>query len=41
MVKMKKSPLPEGLVIKKEKDYQSGIVFKILLEDCYHKCYGQ
>lgn len=39
MVKMKKSPLPEGVVIKSEKDYQNGIVFQILLDDCYHKCY--
>jgi len=36
---MKKSPLPEGMVIKSEKDYQSGIVFQILINDCYHKCY--
>ena len=36
---MKKSPLPDGVVIKSEKDYQSGTVFQILLDDCYHKCY--
>jgi len=39
MVKMKKSPLPEGVVIKSPKDYQGGIVFQLLLDDCYHKCY--
>jgi hypothetical protein len=36
---MKKSPLPEGVVIKNEKDYQRGIVFRLLCDDCYHKCY--
>ena len=39
MVKMKKSLLPEGVVIKSPKDYQDGVVFRILLDDCYHKCY--
>jgi len=39
MIKMKKSPLPEGVTIKSAKDYQSGIVFQTLLDDCYHKCY--
>ena len=39
MVKIKKSPLPDGVYIKSEKDYQGGIVFQLLLDDCYHKCY--
>jgi predicted metal-binding transcription factor (methanogenesis marker protein 9) len=39
MVRIKKSPLPEGVIIKSEKDYQSGVVFRLLLDDCYHKCY--
>ena len=39
MVKLEKSVLREGLVIKKDSDYRSGEIFRILLEDCYHKCY--
>ena len=39
MVKMKKSPLPDGVDIKSEKDYQGSAVFSLLLDDCYHKCY--
>jgi len=39
MVKLKKSVLREGLTIKCEEDYRGGEIFKILLEDCYNKCY--
>ena len=39
MVKLEKSVLREGLVIKKDSDCRSGEIFRILLEDCYHKCY--
>ena len=38
MVKLNKTPLPEGSIVS-EQDYQGGKVFKILLSDCYHKCY--
>ena len=39
MVKLNKTPLREGLEIKSEKDYQSGEIFKILMDDCHRKCY--
>ena len=39
MVKLNKTPLREGLTIKSEKDYQDGEIFKLLMDDCYHKCY--
>jgi len=39
MIKINKRPLPEGVVIKKENDYRSGIVFRMLTEDCHGKCY--
>ena len=39
MVKLRKSPLPDGVVIKKEFDYRDGRLFLLLHEDCLHKCY--
>jgi hypothetical protein len=39
MVKLKKSPLPEGVQIKSEKDYQTDPVFSLLKDDCHNKCY--
>ena len=39
MIKINKRPLPDGVTIKTENDYRSGIVFQMLTEDCYNKCY--
>ena len=39
MIKLKKTDLPDGLTITSDNDYRSGEIFKILLHDCYHKCY--
>jgi hypothetical protein len=39
MIRLSKSPLPSHITIKSEKDYQSGIVFDMLAEDCHNKCY--
>ena len=39
MVKINKRPLPANIKITSESDYTSGIVFQMLCEDCYDKCY--
>ena len=39
MVKLTKRPLPAEITIKNENDYRRGIVLKMLVEDCYNKCY--
>ena len=39
MVKITKSPLPIGALIKTESDYRSGDIFEILANDCHNKCY--
>lgn len=39
MVRLKKSPLPEGVTINTENDYRKGVAYKLLLRDCYEKCY--
>ena len=39
MIKLKKSVLRDGLAIKNDNDYRSGEIFRVLLEDCHHKCY--
>jgi len=39
MVKINKSVLPEGTVIKKEEDYRSERVISILQKDFFNKCY--
>lgn len=39
MVKLNKSPLPEGVMITKEQDYRSDPLFGIIRENCYNKCY--
>jgi hypothetical protein len=39
MVKLDKSPLPEGVHIENENDYRSEPVFSILKKDCHNKCY--
>jgi 5-methylcytosine-specific restriction endonuclease McrA len=39
MVKLTKSPLPDGVTITSPDDYRSGIVFETLINDCRHKCY--
>ncbi len=39
MVKINKSLLPKGIVIKKEEDYRSERVVSILQKDFYNKCY--
>lgn len=39
MVKINKSKLPQGLLIKTEKDYRSDRILQILQKDFYDKCY--
>ena len=39
MVKINKSILPKGIVIKKEEDYRSERIISILQKDFYNKCY--
>ena len=39
MIKINKRPLPSGVTITNEKDYRSGVVFQMLIEDCNKKCY--
>jgi hypothetical protein len=39
MIKINKRPLPAGVEIKHESHYRSGIVFDLLFEDCFGKCY--
>jgi hypothetical protein len=39
MVKLNKSSLPAGVIIKSEKDYRGGAAFDLLWSDCYGKCY--
>lgn len=39
MVKINKSLLPKGIVIKKEEDYRSERIISILQKDFYNKCY--
>ena len=39
MIKINKQPLPDGVIIKKEEDYRSGVVFRMLVQDCCSKCY--
>ena len=39
MIKINKRPLPDGVTIKREEDYRSKVVFNMLIEDCYNKCY--
>jgi hypothetical protein len=39
MVKLNKSPLPEGVVIRTSDDYRNDPVFAILAADCHCKCY--
>jgi len=39
MIALTKSPLPDNIKIKSEKDYRTGEVLKILAEDCHNKCY--
>ena len=39
MVKIDKTPLPEGIRIKAEDDYRGGPVFELLVRDCRNKCY--
>jgi hypothetical protein len=39
MVKLTKRELPPDVTITSENDYRSGIVFEMLVEDCYQKCY--
>ena len=39
MIRLNKSPLPEGVQIKSEQDYRNDPVFSILKNDCHNKCY--
>jgi hypothetical protein len=39
MVRLTKSELPPGVIIKSEQDYRKGEVLKTLANDCYNKCY--
>lgn len=39
MVKIDKTPLPDGVCIKNENDYRGGLVFDLLVNDCRNKCY--
>jgi hypothetical protein len=39
MIKLTKRPLPDGVTIKRENDYRSGVVFKMLTDDFFDKCY--
>jgi 5-methylcytosine-specific restriction endonuclease McrA len=39
MIKLEKSPLPDGITITKEQDYRTDPVFSIIQKDCYNKCY--
>ena len=39
MVKLNKTPLPNGIIIKSEQDYRSDKIFDILIRDCNSKCY--
>ena len=39
MVKLTKSPLPDGITIEFDNDYRHDKVYNILAEDCHHKCY--
>lgn len=39
MVKISKSELPQGIVIKTEEDYRSEKVLSILQQDFFDKCY--
>ncbi|MCM1064984.1 MAG: hypothetical protein NC420_11060 [Eubacterium sp.] len=39
MVKINKSRLPKGIIIKKEEDYRSESVILLLQKDFYNKCY--
>jgi len=39
MIHLSKRQLPPNITIKSKKDYQSGVVFEILAEDCHNKCY--
>ena len=39
MIKINKTPLPDGVTITREKDYRSGIAYKMLENDQHRKCY--
>ena len=39
MIKINKSGLPQGIIIKTEKDYRSEKVLSILQRDFFNKCY--
>ena len=39
MIKINKSQLPSGIVIRKEEDYRSEKIISILQQDFYNKCY--
>ncbi len=39
MIKINKSGLPQGIIIKTEKDYRSEKVLSILQQDFFNKCY--
>lgn len=39
MIAITKSPLPEGVAIRREEDYRSGLVFQLLVQDSCGKCY--
>lgn len=39
MIAINKSLLPDGVTITREKDYRSGVVYKILEDDQHRKCY--
>jgi hypothetical protein len=39
LVKISKSPLPDGIKIKSENDYRNDPLLSLIVEDCYGKCY--
>ena len=39
MVRLSKSQLPPGIMIRSEQDYREGKVFETLVSDCHGKCY--
>ena len=39
MIKLNKSPLPNGVKIQREQDFRNDPIFSIIKNDCYNKCY--
>jgi len=38
MIKLNKSPLPNGVKIQREQDFRNDPIFSIIKNDCYNKC---